>query len=189
LTLYFFEKFNFYAEITGFKNICSKQATTYLEDNRKTQPQNIWIQFFNSDLIATSEHLYFAILNALYAFKNQTNFSKNLAMETLLYASTQHQIQKAIQTIGLTPNVPEIAITIIGNNTQQIRTTLNNISTALHTEPCDTVLDLTQKKMCQIQQAFNITPSMIETTTKNKNTNLALVNIVIEKIALLSTKL
>jgi tRNA threonylcarbamoyladenosine modification (KEOPS) complex Cgi121 subunit len=189
LTLHFFEKFNFYAEITGFKNVCSKQATAYLEDNRKTGPQNIWIQFFNSNLIATPEHLYFAILNALYAFKNQINLSKNLAIETLLYASTQHQIQKAIQTIGLTANMPEIAITIIGNNTQQIKNVLNNIATTLHAEPCDTVLDLTPKKICQIQQAFNITPSMIETATKSKDTNLALVNLVIEKITLLSTKI
>jgi tRNA threonylcarbamoyladenosine modification (KEOPS) complex Cgi121 subunit len=189
LTLHFFKEFNFYAEITGFKNICSEQATTYLKNNRKTEQQNVWIQFFNSNLIATNEHLHFAVLNALYAFKHQTNLSKSLAMETLLYASTQHQIQKAIQTIGLKPNMAEMAVTIISENKQQITNTLNDLSNNLHAEPCDTVLDLTPQKTSQIQQTFNITPSMIEAATKNKKTDLALANLIIEKVALLATKL
>jgi len=189
LTLHTFKEFNFYAEITGFKEICSEQANTYLKNNRKTQQQNMAIQFFNPNLIATTEHLYFATLNALYAFKHNKNISKSLAMETLLYASTQHQIQKAIQTIGIKSNMTEIAVTIISKNTQQITNTLNDLSNNLQAKPCNTVLDLTPKKICQIQQAFDITPQMIEVTTQNKKTDLALINLVIEKVALLSTKI
>lgn len=189
MTLYFFEEFNFYAEITGFKEICSKQATAYLKDNRKTKPKNVWIQFFNSALIATHEHLYFAVLNALYAFRNHVNLSKSLAMETMLYASTQHQIQKAIQTIGLTSDISEMAVTIIGDDAQQIKATLNDLSSSLYAKMCDEVLNLTPKKVNQIQQVFNITASMLEVTTENKKTDLALVNLIIEKIALLSTKI
>jgi len=189
LTLHFFKEFNFYAEITGFKKICAEQATAYLKDNRKNKQQHIWIQFFNSNLIATPKHLYFATLHALYAFKNHTNLSKSLAMETLLYASTQHQIQKAIQTIGLKPDMTEMAITIISENKHQITATLNDISQSLQTDPCDAVLDLTPNKTSQIQQTFNITPSMIQATIKNRETtDLALVNLMTEKIALLATK-
>jgi hypothetical protein len=82
----------------------------------------------------------------------------------------------------------EMAVTIISNNPQQIKNTLNNLSDSLHAEPCEAVLDLTPKKISQIQQTFNITPVMIEVATKNKDTDLALVHLVIEKIALLSTK-
>lgn len=188
MTLHFFEEFNFYTEITGFKNFCPEQATTYLKNNRKIEPQKIWIQFFNSNLIATYKHLYFSVLNALYAFKNHTNISKNLAVETLLYASSQHQIQKAIQTIGLKPDASEMAVTIIGENPKQIKNTLNEISTNLQSEPCSDILDLTPKKFNQIKQIFNITTSMLETVTKNGEDNLALINLVIEKSALLSTK-
>jgi tRNA threonylcarbamoyladenosine modification (KEOPS) complex Cgi121 subunit len=187
--LHFFEEFNFYAEITGFKEICAEQATTYLKDIRKTEPQNVWLQFFNSNLIATSEHLYFAVINALNAFRNNTTLSKSLAMETLLYASAQHQIQKAIQTIGLTSDMPNMAVAIISTDSQQIRTVLNDLSRILHADPCDAVLDLTIKKTCKIQDTFQITPQMIEVATKNKDTDLALIHLVIEKIALLSTKI
>jgi tRNA threonylcarbamoyladenosine modification (KEOPS) complex Cgi121 subunit len=189
--MYFFEEFNFYTEITGFKNINSEQATAYLKANRQIETQSVWIQFFNSNLIATYKHLYFAVLNALYAFKNQTNLSKSLAMETLLYASAQPQIRKAIQTLGLTADMPEMAITIISDNKQQIKNTLINLSNSLHADPYDTVLKLTPKKTLQIRQVFNITSSMIEAVTKNKTAteDSALINLVIEKVALLATKL
>jgi len=189
MTLYTFQEFPYYTEITGFKKTNPQQTTQYLQNNRKTNPQNIWIQFFNANLIATHQHLYFATLNALHAFKNHTNISKNIAIETLLYASTQHQIQKAIQTIGLKPNTTDIAITITSKNPQQIKTTLNDLSTHLQTNPCNTILKLTPKKINNIKQTFNITQTTIETTTKNKETNPTLINLIIEKIALLNTKL
>ena len=189
MTTHFFKDFNFYTEITGFKNINSEQAITYLKNNRKNKTQNTWIQFFNANLIATHKHLYFAILNTLYAFKNHTNLSKSLSMETLLYASTQHQIQKAIQTIGLKPNIPDMAVTIISENTKHIKDTLNNLSTNLQAEPCDAVLNLTPQKISQIKQTFNITNPMLEAITKNGENDTAIVNLVIEKIALLATKL
>jgi tRNA threonylcarbamoyladenosine modification (KEOPS) complex Cgi121 subunit len=189
LTLHFFKEFNFYAEITGFKKICFEQANTYLKNTRKAELQTVWIQFFDSNLIATNEHLYFAVLNALYAFRNHTNFSKSLAMETMLYASSQHQIQKAIQLIGIKPDMSDMALTIIGENTTQITAALNDLSVNLQKEPCDTVLAITPKKISQIKQAFNITTPMIKATAKNGEAELALVNLVIEKIALLATKL
>ena len=188
MTIHFFDEFNFHAEITGFKNISPEQAINYLKNNRKNEPQKIWLQFFDSNLIATNKHLYFAILNALYAFKHHINLSKSIAMETLLYASTQHQIQKAIQTIGLKPDMSQMAVTIISENTQQIKTALNDLSANLQTEPCDTVLKLTKKKTYQIKQTFNINPLMIESVTKNGENDSALVNLIIEKMALLSTK-
>jgi tRNA threonylcarbamoyladenosine modification (KEOPS) complex Cgi121 subunit len=188
--LYFFEDFNFYVEITGFKDVNFEQTDAYIKTNRKVKLQKVWVQFFNSTLIATYEHLYFAVLNALYAFKNHVNISKNLAVETMLYASSQHQIQKAIQLIGLKTGVSEIAVVIIGETVEQVKTTLNDLSIHLQAKLCDDVLKLTQKKVVLIKQVFNITPSMIEVATKDcKKNDKALVNLIIEKIALLATKL
>jgi tRNA threonylcarbamoyladenosine modification (KEOPS) complex Cgi121 subunit len=187
--LYFFEDFNFYVEITGFKNISFEQADAYLKANRKVKLQKVWVQFFNSTLIGTPEHLYFAVLNAFYAFKNHTNISKNLAMETMLYASSQHQIQKAIQLIGLKVDTSEMAVVIIGETVEQVKTVLNDLSIHLHAKLCDGVLDLTEKKVTLIKQVFNITPEMIDATAKNKKTDLTLVNLIIEKVALLAAKL
>lgn len=184
-----FVEFNFYAEITGFKNVSFEQAEAYLKANRKEAQQKVWIQFFNPNLIATQEHLYFAILNALTAFKNQTNLSKNLAVETMLFASSQRQIQRAIQVIGIKPGTSEVAVAIIGETPELVKAALVKLSSHLQAEPCDATLDLTPKKSAQIKQAFNITKSMIEVTKKNRSEELALVDLVVERVALLATEL
>ncbi|XHH10603.1 MAG: KEOPS complex subunit Cgi121 [Candidatus Bathyarchaeia archaeon] len=186
--LHFFEEFGFYAEITGFKSVTFEQADTYLKANRKGE-QKVWIQFFNSDLIATQEHLYFAILNALTAFKKQTNLSKSIAMETMLYASSQRQIQKAIQVIGIKPDMSQMAVTVIGESAEQVTVALKELSSYLHAQPSEAVLELTPKKVQQIQQAFNITAPMVEVATKNRTADLALIDLVIEQVALLATQL
>jgi len=187
--LHRFEEFQFYAEITGFKNVNFEQVDSYLKANRKIVQQTVWIQFFNADLIATQEHLYFAILNALTAFKNQTNLSKSLAMETMLYASSQRQIQRAIQVVGVKPGMSRVAVVIIGESTELVKAALNDLSGYLKTEPCDALLDLTPIKTTQIKQAFKITAPMIEVTAKSGKENLALVALVIEQVALLATEL
>ncbi len=91
-----------------------------MKANRKQTRQNVNIQFFDAELIATQEHLYFAVLNALQAFKNKTNLSKSPAMETMLYASAQRQIQKAIECCGIKPQTKNMAVAIIGEDPGQI---------------------------------------------------------------------
>jgi tRNA threonylcarbamoyladenosine modification (KEOPS) complex Cgi121 subunit len=186
--LHSFEEFNYYAEITGFRNVGFEQADAYLKANRKTE-QKVWIQFFNPDLIATQEHLYFAVLNALTAFRGHTNLSKSLAMETMLYASSQRQIQKAIQVIGIKPGMNAMAVTIIGENVELVKAALKDLSGYLKSEPNDAVLNLTPKKSQEIMRAFNITPKMIEVTVKNRDERAALVDLVVEQVALLATEL
>lgn len=184
--LYFFEEFNVYVEIAGFKGVSFERADVYLKDNRKVELQKVWVQFFNSALIATCDHLYFAVLNALYAFKNNVNFSKNLAVETLLYASSQHQIQRAIQLIGLNADVSEVAVVVIGESAEQVKDVLNDLAVCLQAELCDDVLCLTPKKVALIKQVFSITPLMVEVAARDHSDDLSLVDLVIEKVALLA---
>ena len=98
--LQYIKEYGKYVEITGYRNIEFDKAEIFLKANRKQTRQNVDIQFFDAELIATQEHLYFAVLNALQAFKNKTNLSKSPSMETMLYASAQRQIQKAINRAG-----------------------------------------------------------------------------------------
>jgi tRNA threonylcarbamoyladenosine modification (KEOPS) complex Cgi121 subunit len=186
--LEFFEDFGFCAEITGFRNVSFERADAYLKANRKME-QKVWIQFFNADLIATKEHLYFSVLNALTAFKNHTNLSKSLAMEAMLYASSERQILKAIQAVGIKQGMNEMAVAIIGEKPEQVKVALEDLSVYLHSEACDAVLDLTPKKVAQIKQAFNITPQMVEVAAKGRGEEVTLVDLVIEHVALLATEL
>ena len=114
---YYLKEYDKHVEITGFKNISFTLAEAFLNKDRKIQNHNIEVQFFDADLIATEQHLYFAVLNALEAFKNNSNLSKSLAMETMLYASAQRQIQKAISKSGIKPESTNIAAVIISQDT------------------------------------------------------------------------
>jgi tRNA threonylcarbamoyladenosine modification (KEOPS) complex Cgi121 subunit len=187
--LHYFKEFNYYAEITGFRGINFEQAEAFLKANRKTVQQGILIQFFNADLIATQQHLYFAVLNALQAFKNKTNLSKSLAMETMLYASSQRQIQKAIALVGIKPETSDLALVIIGEKSESVKAMLKEVSACLNAEADDTVLELTPKKSAKIQDAFEINSAMLQAVAKQKNCDMAVVDLVIERVALLATQL
>jgi tRNA threonylcarbamoyladenosine modification (KEOPS) complex Cgi121 subunit len=188
--LHHFEEFNIYAEISGFRGIKFEQAEAFLKSNRKTVQNGVWIQFFDADLIATEQHLYFAVLNALAAFKNQTNLSKSLAMEAMLYASAQRQIQKAIGLLGIKPETSDLAVVIIGEKPEALEAMLKETAVYLHTEVDDSVLEISPKKLVKIRETFEITAPMLEVAAKQEKCgSAAVVDLVIEKMALLSTQL
>ena len=185
--LQYLKEYGQYIEITGYRGISFDSAEAFLKANRKQPRQNVNIQFFDADLIATQEHLHFAVLNALHAFKSKTNHSKSSAMETLLYASAQSQIQKAIGCCGIKPKTKSMAVAIIGDNIEQIRNAVKTISEGVGSEPDETVLDLSKSKETRIRNAFGITKEELE-TQKNESKEKAIVNLVIERVALLSTQ-
>jgi tRNA threonylcarbamoyladenosine modification (KEOPS) complex Cgi121 subunit len=187
--LYYIEEYGKYAEITGYKNIAFAKAEEFLKAKRKETKQNSHIQFFNAELIATQEHLYFAVLNALQAFKNKKNISKSPAMETILYASAQRQIQKAIQRLGIKPETTSMAVVIIGENPNQIQTVLQEVTVCIGMEPDEKVLEMTKTKEKKIQETYQITKEEIETIVKNDDREKAIVNLIIEQAALLATQL
>ena len=187
--LYHLKEYGKYAEITGYRNIKFAKAEEFLKANRKETQENVDLQFFDAHLIATQEHLYFAALNALQAFQNKTNISKSLAMETMLYASAQRQIQKAIQRCGIKPETTSMAVIIIGEDPTQLKTMLQAISTCVGVEPDEKVLEMSNFKEQKIIETFQITDQELKTVMKNENREEAVVNLVIERVALLATQL
>jgi tRNA threonylcarbamoyladenosine modification (KEOPS) complex Cgi121 subunit len=176
-----------YVEITGYRNINFKEAEVFLKANRK-QTHNLDIQFFDAELIATYEHLYFAVLNALVAFKDKVNRSKSPAMETLLYASAERQIQKAIERSGINPQTNNLAVTIIGEDPIQIQSTLESLTRCVGSMPDESVLKMTKVKETKIRKAFGIQTVEMK-ILQNSEPKEAIVNLVIEQMALLSTQL
>ncbi len=187
--LYYLKEYGKCTEITGYRNIKFAKAEEFLKANRKETQANVDLQFFDAQLIATQEHLYFAVLNALQAFQNKTNISKSLAMETMLYASAQRQIQKAIQRCGIKPETTSMAVIIIGEDQTQIKTMLEAISTHVGVEPDEKVLEISKFKEHKIIETFQITDEELKAVMKNENRTEAVVNLVIERTALLATQL
>ena len=106
--LHHFLEYGKCAEITGFRQIDFSRAEAFLKTCRK-QINHIELQIFDADLIATYEHLYFATLNALQAFRVKTNITKSVAVELMLFASAKRQIQRAIEHIGIKPQSRNIS--------------------------------------------------------------------------------
>jgi KEOPS complex subunit Cgi121 len=180
--------FGKYLLITGFKNVKIGDAEEFLKIINEEKPSGVDIQFFDAKLIATCQHLYFAAINALTAFKNKENISKSLAMETLLYASAQRQIRKAMEILGIKPATPEIAVLIIGEKSDVVKSALQVVLRHINAEQDDAVLDLSKKKNELIQKTFGISEAELKTVMKKDNLEEALTNLVIERMALLATQ-
>jgi tRNA threonylcarbamoyladenosine modification (KEOPS) complex Cgi121 subunit len=186
--LQYLKEYGKYVEITGYDGIKFEKAEMLLKTNRKQPSQNVDIQFFDAELIAAQEHLYFAVLNAMQAFKNKTNLSKSPAMETMLYASAQRQIQKAILRTGIKPQTHKMAIVIVGDDPKQIEIALKIVTESMGTEPDERVLDLTKNKETKIKKTFGITDEELK-IFENGDQKKAITNLVIERVALISTQM
>jgi tRNA threonylcarbamoyladenosine modification (KEOPS) complex Cgi121 subunit len=186
--LKYIEEFGKYTEITGFRNVKIEDAKEFLKRIHKEKLSNVETQFFDAKFVASWEHLYFAVLNALTAFKNKENISKSVTMETLLYASSQRQIRKAMELLGIKSETSEIALLIIGQNPETVKSALPIISASVDVQHDDTVLELSEEKRRIIQKAFGISDLELKTVMKKDGLEKALINLVIEQMALLATR-
>lgn len=177
-----------YVEITGFKNAKIADPEKFLENIRREKQPNIETQFFDAKLVATWQHLYFAVLNALTAFKNRENISKSLEVEIMLYASAQSQIQKAIRLLGIHRDSSDIAVVIIGEEPERLKSALSTVAKHINAQSDETALELTEEKMAAIQKVFKISDEELKTVRKKDDMKKAFVNLVIERVALLTTR-
>jgi KEOPS complex subunit Cgi121 len=186
--LKYIEEFSKYVEITGFRNVKIKDVKEFLKNVQSDKVSNVETQFFDAKFVASWEHLYFAVLNALTAFKNKGNISKSLAMETVVYASAQRQIRKAMELLGVKSETSEIALLIIGENSEVVKSALATISASIDVQSDDAVLELSEEKRRIIQKAFGISDLELKTVMEKDDLEKALSNLVIEQMALLSTQ-
>jgi KEOPS complex subunit Cgi121 len=182
------DEYGKYVEITGFRNVKVKDAKDFLKSLRVDMVDDFEVQLYNADLVATWQHLYFAALNALMAFKTKRNISKTLAVETVLYASAQRQIKKAIDLIGVKPETTNIAIMLMGKNEESTKAGLSVVSEQIGADIDETVLDLSETKNRNLQNAFDISEGELD-ASGSCNSEQRLVDLIIERIALLSTRL
>jgi tRNA threonylcarbamoyladenosine modification (KEOPS) complex Cgi121 subunit len=187
--LKYIEEAEKYLEITGFRNLGIEDAEEFVKATRKVLPENAWIQFFDAGLVATWQHLYFAVLNALMAFRNGWNISKSVAMETMLYASARRQIQKAIDFMGVKCASADVAVVIIGESAESVKAVLSEVSKCVGEEPDDSVLEISKDKVDGIRDAFRITDVELEAVLEKDDGEDALVDRVIERVALLPTQM
>ena len=177
-----------YVGIAGHRNVEIRNVERFLEKIRE-KTDNATIQFLNADLVAGWEHLFFAVLNALTAFKNRRNFANSLAVEILLFASAQRQIKHALELLGIKPETSKIAVVIVENEHEKTLEIARKISEILQALEDDSVLEVNGEKFDRIRQAFDIGAEELKSRLRGGEAeNEALVELVIEHVALLATQ-
>lgn len=119
------------------------------------------------------DHLESAAFHAIRARDSQTMSSRSVAMETLLYASGQRQVQEAIRVVGLRRDTKAVGFVLFGP--AHVDDFLRDIGWTHD----DGVLDTKGK----VLEALGISPREAGTVTTTQMTDLAL-----EKVALLDVR-
>jgi KEOPS complex subunit Cgi121 len=174
--------------IFGFRNVKIKNINSFFERSKRKK-LGATVQFFDAKRVAGSQHLYFAALNAMNAFKKGTNISNSMAIEALLYASAQRQIKKAMEMLGIKLGSSEVAVLIMAENRKENDSCSSLVSNLIPGERDDNILGLTDKKIRAIKNLFGISDLELEVMSKREGLEKeALTNLVIERSALLATK-
>ena len=174
--------------IAGFRNVQIENINKFLDEFRR---KNIGaaVQFFDAKHVAGAQHLHFAALHALNAFKKNIAISNNLAVEALLYASAQRQIKKAVKMLGIKQDSSEVAALIITDKNKKKLDSLKLVTENVPGVQDDSVVKLTDKKIVKIKKLFRISDLELEAKLEKKGLEKeAITDLVIERMALLVTK-
>jgi hypothetical protein len=82
-----------------------------------------------------------------------------------------------------------MAVTIIGEKPTEIHDQLKDIAECVGVKPDDGVLEMTAIKLEKIKETFQIKPEEINSIVNNGYFEEAVVSLVVERVALLSTQL
>jgi len=175
----------------GFKDVRVGDVDGFMHKLRSNVEAEA-VQALDADLVAGWPHLYFAALNAVKAMKDGVNITKDLGMEILVFASGRRQITKAIQAIGVKPTTTRVALITITKSREDAEKSVSQASKVINGERNDSILELTSEKMEAVRSMFGITDKELETQlrgrTKAEGWREALVDLVIEHVALLITR-
>jgi tRNA threonylcarbamoyladenosine modification (KEOPS) complex Cgi121 subunit len=107
----------------------------------------------------------------------------------MLYASAQRQIKKAIELIGVKRGCSDLAVVVVGESREAVETAISSISKHFRKEPDEGILGVSPAKEKTIREAFGITENELAVTMKQNDVERALIDLVIERMTLLSTRL
>jgi len=109
-------------------------------------------------------------------------------METLLYASAQHQIKDALKLLGIKPKSSRVAVLVLAETQNQVSSILGSVSGLLQGEQDDSVVEFSNEKVDGLKRLFQISELELEAKTERKGAEKeALLDLVIEHMALLAT--
>ncbi len=167
-------------EVIGAKGSIQDMDLFFKQILNLSKEYKIVIQVIDADIVYGKNHLISASEHAVRAFGQKKNSTNSLAMEILLYASGERQIQRAIQKVGIKKGKINIALVFADEvqkeeNGKVSDTIVGKILEALNLIRDDKVLEGDIDTL----RKFGITPQELMTIPKNKHGN-----IILEKVAM-----
>ena len=187
--IYEVSEFDKYLLITAIKHVKVGKVEEFLEELRRKSPATE-VQVLRPDRVAGAEHLFFASLNALNAFKQKTNLCKGLPMEILLFASAQRQIKNAIEELGLKHSPSKLALVALSNDRRKLENLLQIVLSLTKGKENEGFLDTWSKRKIEaLKKVYGISDRELAATTSAKTSiEKALKNSIVERMAILATE-
>jgi tRNA threonylcarbamoyladenosine modification (KEOPS) complex Cgi121 subunit len=160
------QEWKYYVGICGFRGCPIGNDIEKLLDRVRAlhsdQPL-LAIQFFDADKIATYLHLLASAVHALQSFKISRNISKSVGTESLLYASAQRQISDAINKVGLKVTSQNVAVNLVGSQSDMIIKSMEKVRQELGGQADDSVLGIRDLRKTEvIMRTFEISDIELE---------------------------
>jgi KEOPS complex subunit Cgi121 len=148
------------------------------------------IQMMDAKRIAGKAHLLFAFLNAQKSFDQERAVSENIEMETLLYASGQRQITKAIEMLGVNPQTSDVAAIIFAPNENEIEEAEEKLEKLIHGVRDDRVLCVKRRnKVEDLMKTFGVTELELKTMAESgTSVEEALTWLIVERVSILAVR-
>ena len=144
-----------------------------------SQQEHVILQALNADLIYGKDHVLSAVSHAQRAFKQHTNATNSLALEILLYAAGERQIQKAIAKMGVKQGKQSVVFVLVDTkktlNRKAYDAVVDRLLEAFHFTRNDKVLEGNSTTL----KRFGITTQELRTIPKQKYGD-----VILEKIAM-----
>jgi len=145
-------------------------------------------QLLNPERVTGKDHVQLAVLNALRAFKNSRNISRQLSIEILLYASGQRQIEKALGMLGIKAGMQRVLAVAVGETDEEVKELLNAVRGLLGGQASDEMMEQwSEEKAWKILEAYGISPDEVRAARRADEPIQDLITkILAERMALLS---
>jgi tRNA threonylcarbamoyladenosine modification (KEOPS) complex Cgi121 subunit len=146
------------AEIQNSKNLMQQelvQLATSLSVNSLT------VQFLNALLIADEVHLLSAAQNAINAQHGDYMLSRSLDVEIIVFASTQRQIGRALDVLGVYDGIDNVAVVVVGPDSTSVKDAVGEIITQVGEEVVPP-FKVTRNRLDQIKHHYQITDKEID---------------------------
>lgn len=175
--------------ILGLRNVRINDVDTFIK-KVKSIIHPVRIQMVDASRIAGFLHIQFAFINAQKSFEQRRAISENLEMETLLYASGQRQISKAIEMLGIRPTTSEIVVLLFISDKNEVGEIGKKLMDLTSGTLDSGVLEIHKRtKIENLIKTFKVTKLEFETMSGYKtNIKDSLIWLIVERVSLLSTQ-